>query len=252
MAGEQLCDTALVTGAGAGIGRAVLEDLLDRGVRVAAVDVDAAALAPLADRGVPVFAADLLDPAAAEQAVHAAWGALGSIEGVVNSAGIYPVTPLLDITLAEWDRVIHLNLRAPFVVGRAAARRMVDAGIAGSIVNISSTAARFSRPGVAHYGASKAGLEQLTRNMAVELAGHGIRVNAVAPGVVATQTVLDKSRASGEAEHAAKLARIPLGRIAETADIVPLVRMLLSRATAYCTGSVFLADGGLTLGMSGY
>lgn len=252
MAGEQLCDTVVVTGAGAGIGRAVLEDLLDRGVRVAAVDVDAAALAPLADRGVPVFSADLLDAAAAEQALHAAWDALGTIEGVVNSAGIYPVTPLLDMTLAEWDRVIDLNLRAPFVVGRAAARRMVGAGIAGSIVNISSTAARFSRPGVAHYGASKAGLEQLTRNMAVELAGHGIRVNAVAPGVVGTQTVLDKSRTSGQAEHAAKLARIPLGRIAETADIVPLVRMLLSRATAYCTGSVFLADGGLTLGMSGY
>jgi NAD(P)-dependent dehydrogenase (short-subunit alcohol dehydrogenase family) len=252
MASEQVCDTVLVTGAGAGIGRAVLEDLLERGVRVAAVDVDAAARAPLADRGVPVYTADLLDPAAAEQAVHAAWDALGTLEGVVNCAGIYPVTPLLELPLAEWDRVIHLNLRAPFVVGRAAARRMVDAGIAGSIVNISSTAARFSRPGVAHYGASKAGLEQLTRNMAVELAGHGIRVNAVAPGVVGTQTVLDKSRASGQAEHAAKLARIPLGRIAETADIVPLVRMLLSRATAYCTGSVFLADGGLTLGMSGY
>jgi NAD(P)-dependent dehydrogenase (short-subunit alcohol dehydrogenase family) len=246
------CTTALVTGAAAGIGRAVVDDLLERGTRVAALDVDAAALAPLEARGVEVFAVDLLDATAAEQAVDAAWAALGCIEGVVNSAGIYPVTPLLEMAVAEWDRVIHLNLRAPFVVGRAAARHMVAAGIAGRIVNISSTAAGFSRPGVAHYGASKAGLNQLTRNMAVELARHGIRVNAVAPGVVGTQTVLDKASSAGEAEHAAKLARIPLGRIAEVADIVPLVRMLLSAETAYCTGSVFLADGGLTLGMSGY
>lgn len=246
------CASALVTGAGAGIGRAVAEDLLERGVRVAALDVDAAALAPLAGRGVATFAVDLLDAWAAEQAVDTAWDALGAVEGVVNSAGIYPVTPLLEMPVEEWDRVLHLNLRAPFVVGRAAARRMVAAGVAGRIVNISSTAAGFSRPGVAHYGASKAGLNQLTRNMAVELAAHGIRVNAVAPGVVGTQTVLDKAASSGQAEHEAKLARIPLGRIAGTGDIVPLVRMLLSQETAYCTGSVFLADGGLTLGMTGY
>jgi len=246
------CTTALVTGAAAGIGLAVVDDLLARGARVAALDVDAVALAALRDRGVQVFAVDLLDAKAAEQAVDAAWDALGSIEGVVNSAGIYPVTPLLEMAVEEWDRVIHLNLRAPFVVGRAAARRMVAAGVKGRIVNISSTAAGFSRPGVAHYGASKAGLNQLTRNMAVELAPHGIRVNAVAPGVVGTQTVLDKAASFGQAEHEAKLARIPLGRIAETADIVPLVRMLLSQETAYCTGSVFLADGGLTLGMTGY
>ena len=246
------CNAALVTGAAAGIGRAVVEDLLERGARIAALDLDEPGLTGLADRGAHPIGVDLRDAAAAEQAVEAAWRALGGFDGVVCSAGIYPMTPLLALDVAEWDRVLGLNLRAPFVVGRAAARHMVEAGTEGSIVNVSSTAATFCRPGVAHYGASKAGLNQLTRNMAIELAPHRIRVNAVAPGLVGTDTVLRQAAASGKAEHEAKLARIPLGRIAETADIVPLVRLLLSGDTAYCTGSVFLADGGITLGMSEY
>jgi NAD(P)-dependent dehydrogenase (short-subunit alcohol dehydrogenase family) len=247
-----ICKTALVTGAAAGIGRAVVEDLVSNGVRVAALDVDADGLASLDASNVHTITVDLLDAQAADSAVNAAWDALGNIEGVVCSAGIYPVIPLLELEVETWDRVIGLNLRAPFVVGRAAARRMVDAGVAGRIVNISSTAATFCRPGVAHYGASKGGLNQLTRDMAVELAPHGIRCNCVAPGVVGTETVLKKAAGAAVEEHQAKLARIPLGRIAETDDIVPLVRMLLSEETAYCTGSVFLADGGLTLGMNGY
>ena len=244
--------TALVTGAAAGIGRAVVEDLLARGVRVAALDVDAAGLDTLAGEGAHPVEVDLLDARAAERAVDDAWLALGSVEGVVCSAGIYPVTPLLDLDVDEWDRVLALNLRAPFVVGRATARRMIASGIAGRLVNISSTAATFWRPGVAHYGASKAGLNQLTRDMAVELAPHGIRVNAVAPGVVGTRTVLEKAEGAARAEHEAKLARIPLRRIAETGDIVPLVRLLLCDESAYCTGSILLADGGMTLGMSTY
>lgn len=246
------CATALVTGAAAGIGRAVAEDLCERGVKVAALDRDADGLAALEGRGVHPVTVDLLDVDATERAVQAAWDALGDIEGVVNSAGIYPNTPLLELPVAEWDRVLAINLRAPFVVGRAAARLMIDAGVRGRIVNVSSTAATFCRPGVAHYGASKAGLEQLTRNMAVELARHGIRVNAVAPGVVGTENVLRQAAATAEAEHAAKLARIPLGRIADVSEIVPLVRLLLGQEAGYCTGSVLLADGGLTLGMTAY
>lgn len=248
----QPCATALVTGAAAGIGRAVVDDLVARSVRVAALDIDGEGLSRIASSDVYPITVDLLDADAAERAVHEAWDAIGPIEGVVCSAGIYPVIPLFDLDVATWDRVLGLNLRAPFIVGRAAARRMVDAGIAGRIVNISSTAATFCRPGVAHYGASKGGLNQLTRDMAVELAPHGIRCNCVSPGVVGTETVLAKAAGAAADEHRAKLERIPLGRIADTADIVPLVRMLLSDETAYCTGSVFLADGGLTLGMNRY
>lgn len=246
------CATALVTGAASGIGRAVLEELVARGVRVAALDRDATGLATLDGNAVHGMVVDLLDADAAGKAVMDAWNSLGQIEGVVNCAGIYPVTPLLDMDVAEWDQVLHLNLRAPFVVGREAARLMVDASLAGRIVNISSTAASFCRPGIAHYGASKAGLNQLTRDMAIELAPHGIRVNAVAPGVVGTETVLRGAAGGGKTEHEAKLARIPLGRIAGTDDIVPLVMMLLSQDSAYCTGSILLADGGLTLGLNSY
>ena len=216
------------------------------------LDRDTQGLATLDGDAVHSIPVDLLDADAAEAAVSNAWQALGTIEAVVNCAGMYPVTPLLDMEVAEWDEVQSLNLRAPFIVGRAAARRMVAASLDGRIVNISSTAATFCRPGVAHYGASKAGLNQLTRDMAIELAPHGIRVNAVAPGVVGTQTVLRGAATAGKAEHEAKLARIPLGRIASTDDIVPLVMLLLSPASAYCTGSVLIADGGLTLGLNSY
>jgi NAD(P)-dependent dehydrogenase (short-subunit alcohol dehydrogenase family) len=246
------CETALVTGAAAGIGRALTRALRDAGVRVAALDRDAEGLATLRGERVHPVVVDLLDPVAAQAAVEHAWSALGRIEGVASCAGIYPVTPLMDLAVEEWDRVLALNLRAPFIVGRGAARLMVEHGVRGRIVNISSTAATFCRPGVAHYGSSKAGLNQLTRDMAIELAPHGIRVNAVAPGLVATEKVMQVAAEQGKAEHEAKLARIPLGREAGTEDIVPLIMMLLGDASAYCTGSVLLADGGMTLGLNRY
>ena len=164
------CATAIVTGAAAGIGRAVVAALSAVGVRIAAIDRDADGLAAIQLANVHPVVVDLLDPTAAESAVAEAWAALGSIEGVVNCAGIYPVTPLMDLPVAEWDQVLNLNLRAPFLIGRAAARKMIEQQITGRIVNISSTAATFCRPGIAHYGSSKAGLNQLTRDMAIELA----------------------------------------------------------------------------------
>jgi NAD(P)-dependent dehydrogenase (short-subunit alcohol dehydrogenase family) len=249
------CAGALVTGAAAGIGLAVDRALVERGTRVAALDVDAQGLADarrtLGEAFYPV-AADLAEAPVVPRAVDSAWQALGPLEGVVNCAGIYPVTPLPELEVEEWDRVFAVNLRAPFLVTQAMAGRMHDAAIAGRVVNVSSTAATLCRPGIAHYGASKAGLEQLTRNMALELAPWGIRVNAVAPGLVATRTVREHARGAGRAEHEAKLARIPLGREATPEEIVPLVLTLLSAQTSYCTGSVFLADGGVTLGIPAY
>jgi NAD(P)-dependent dehydrogenase (short-subunit alcohol dehydrogenase family) len=177
----------------------------------------------------------------------------GPVTGLVNCAGVYPNTAFLDLRPDEWDRVLAVNLRGPFLVTQAVARRMIAAGVQGSVVNISSTASRLARPGIAHYGASKAGLNQLTAVMAVELAPHGIRVNAILPGVIGTERVLAATASpAAHAEHAAKLARIPLGRLGEPVDVVNLALFLLSPVSAYCTGGLYPVDGGFTLGIPSY
>ena len=164
----------LVTGATAGIGLATARLLLAEGRPVVAVDLDPA---PLEGDAVSIRA-DLSDPAGVERAAAEALAAQPDISGLVNCAGIYPVTPMLEMTAAEWDAVLGLNLRAPFLLTQALARRWRQTGAGGVVVNVASTAMTLARPGVAHYAASKAGLAQLTRVMAVELAPLGVRVNA--------------------------------------------------------------------------
>jgi NAD(P)-dependent dehydrogenase (short-subunit alcohol dehydrogenase family) len=152
--------------------------------------------------------------------------------------------------VTEWDAVLAVNLRAPFLLTQVVARGMIADGDGGSIVNVSSTASRLARPGIAHYGASKAALNQLTAVTAVELAPHGIRVNAVLPGVVGTERVhANAASGAGRLEHETKLARIPLARLAEPAEIVSVIVFLLSPEAAYCTGALFTVDGGFTLGI---
>lgn len=245
----------LVTGAASGIGLAVTGALVGSGARVAGLDLDGTGLARVeTDFGGAVvgIAGDLRDPDAVDGLVDRAWSALGGLDGLVNCAGIYPVTGFLDLGVEEWSAVIDINLRAPFLVTQAVARRMVAAGRGGSVVNVSSTASSLARPGVSHYGASKAGLNQLTRVAAIELAPHGIRVNALAPGLIATDRVMEHARHAGRAEHDAKLARIPLGREGRPAELVDLILYLLSGASGYVTGSVFIIDGGVTLGIPRY
>lgn len=245
----------LVTGGASGIGLAIVQALTDADVPVGVMDLDAQALARLphaAGGDVVSVHADVRDAEDMDAAVGELWGRLGHLGGLVNCAGVYPVTPFLDLSVAEWDEVLAVNLRAPFLVTQCVARRMVAGGIRGTVVNVSSSAATLCRPGVAHYGASKAGLNQLTRDMAIELAPHGIRVNAVAPGLVATERVMRHASGEGADEHAAKLARIPLAREGTADEIAPLVLMLLGEASSYCTGSVLLADGGVTLGIPSY
>jgi NAD(P)-dependent dehydrogenase (short-subunit alcohol dehydrogenase family) len=120
------------------------------------------------------------------------------------------------------------------------------------VVNIASTSAILARPGTLHYAASKAGLVAMTRGMALELAPHGIRVNAVAPGLILTDRVKAHAAGPGAAEHAAKKARIPAGREGTPAEVVEAIRWLLSPAAAYCVGSVLTLDGGYTLGIPSY
>lgn len=232
-------DTAiLVTGAASGIGREIAAALTDRGANVLASDRTDT---------------DLRVPEQIDALATTAFDRFGKLDGLVNCAGIYPVTPFLDMTAEEWDAVLETNLRGPFLMTQAVARRMVEADAGGSIVNISSTASTLARPGVAHYGASKAGLNQLTRVLAVELAPHDIRVNAVLPGVIGTERVLDAmADPAVRQENDAKLARIPLGRLGEPRELIPLTLFLLSDDSSYCTGGLYTVDGGFTLGMASY
>lgn len=247
----------IVTGAASGIGRALSEELARRQTPVVLCDVDAPGLEAVRDKiGGTAWAVsgDVTKADDVERMVAEARRVAGPIGGLVNCAGIYPVTPLLELSAEEWDRVMAVNLRAPFLVTQAVARRMIADSGGGSIVNISSTSSRLARPGIAHYGASKAGLNQLTAVAAVELAPHGIRVNAILPGVIGTERVQATAASSeaARAEHAAKLARIPLVRIGEPAEVVSVALFLLSSDSSYCTGALFTADGGFTLGIPHY
>lgn len=245
----------LVTGAGGGLGRCISERLLAEGAAVVATDHDEGALrkntSALVKAGeVTPIVADLLKDAAIDAlAVDASRG--GPIDGLVNCAGLYPNTQVLDLGAAEWDRVLGLNLRAPFLLTKALVPAMRERG--GAIVNISSTASVLARPGIAHYGASKAGLSQLTRVLAVELAPLKIRVNAVLPGVIATERVMSKSDTpEAAAEMKAKIARIPQRRLGEPGEVAPLVAYLLSEEASYVTGALMTVDGGFSLGISTY
>jgi NAD(P)-dependent dehydrogenase (short-subunit alcohol dehydrogenase family) len=245
----------LVTGAASGIGFAIAKRVITAGGALVMTDRDMAMLSAarehmaVAGRTVDLIAGDLTDAAEVQNVVAAA----GRIDGLVNCAGIYPVTPLLDLPIEEWDRVLALNLRAPFLVTQAAARSMIADGIHGAIVNISSTASTLARPGIAHYGASKAGLNQLTRVLAVELAPSNIRVNAILPGVIATERVTGGlTSTAARAEMDAKVARIPMQRLGTPEEIAELAVFLLSDASSYTTGGLFTVDGGFSLGMARY
>ncbi len=249
----------LVTGAASGIGRALVVRLAAEGARVVLVDraeepLEAAAAAVRESGGEALaLVADVRRRTEVEAAVARVEADFGRLDALVCCAGLYPVTPLLSLGEAEWDEVLDTNLKGPFLCAQAAARSMIAWGIQGRIVNVSSTAAVLARPGIAHYGASKAGLNQLTRVLALELAPHGILVNAVCPGVIATEGVLAQAGTpGGRLEAAAKRARIPLGRFGRPDDVVSLVLYLLSPEAGYCTGGLFTVDGGFTLGIPDY
>jgi NAD(P)-dependent dehydrogenase (short-subunit alcohol dehydrogenase family) len=169
--------------------------------------------------------------------------AFGRIDGLVNNAGIFKAAPFLDISEADWDAVIDVNLKGHFLVGQAVARQIVQQGGGGAIVNMSSVNARLTIASIASYNASKGGVDQLTRVMALALAEHGIRVNGVAPGTIATELAAKAVLTSDEAK-ARIMSRTPMKRLGEPAEIASVVAFLLSDAASYMTGETVLVDGG--------
>jgi NAD(P)-dependent dehydrogenase (short-subunit alcohol dehydrogenase family) len=244
---------ALVTGAGShGIGRAIALALAEAGCDVAVHHLGQAATAEAlartiaeAGRHACCLEADLADPAAARALVTRATRQLGSLEIVVNCAATLARVPLLEITDDEWDRVHGVNLRGYFAVSQEAARHMVAGGEGGRIIMVSSVNQHHPTPGLAHYVASKGGVMMLARAMALELAEHGITVNLIAPGTVRTD--LNRASFDDAAFTRAKLALIPMRRIAEPVDVAGAAVFLASDAASYITGSTITIDGGLTL-----
>ncbi len=241
---------AIVTGGGAGIGYAIARAFARQGARVAIAgrtkDTLTRAAAAIEDEcGTPVLTAtaDVAEPADCERMIATTVERLGAVDILINNAALFAVRPLIDADAAEAARFFAVNAIGPLNAARAFARWAIDHGRGGAIVNIGSIAAGRPAPGLGLYAASKAALDSLTRSMAVEWAGKGLRVNAVAPGHVATDGVLEDLR-TGRLDEKTVLARIPAGRIAEGDDVAEAVLFLCSDHARHILGHVLTVDGG--------
>ena len=239
---------AIVTGAARGIGLAIARRYVAEGARVTVADINAAAgEAAARDLGNARFlAADVGDAANAQSMVAETCRAFGDLDILVNNAGIIHEADFLDLAEADFDRVLRVNLKGAFLVGQAAARRMVaqvKAGKqSGSIINISSINAVVAIANHTPYCVSKGGIDQLTKVMALSLAPYGIRVNAIGPGSILTDIL--KAVATDKEAKRRILARTPLGRIGEPDEIASIAVFLASSEASYMTGETIYADGG--------
>ena len=238
---------ALVTGASSGLGRAFALTLARAGaqVAVAARRVDklgevVAEIERLGGRAEPL-AMDVLDRASVIAAFDRMEQRLGTAQIIVNNAGVTGTQRALEVTSEDWKAVIDTNLSGAWMVAQESARRMVDAKVPGSIVNITSILATRVAGGLPAYVASKAGLRHLTRSLALEWARYGIRVNSLAPGYIVTE--LNRGFLASEAGESLR-ARVPVRRFGEFKDLDGALLLLASDAGAYITGAEIVVDGG--------
>ena len=235
---------ALVTGASQGIGEACVRRFAREGAKIVLADVDDARGSALAaELGGLYVHCDVGDCAQVNAAVAAAVRKFGRIDILVNNAGIVHTCPFLDITEADFARVMRVNSTGMFLMGQAVARSMVATATAGTIINMSSVNGTLAIPNIASYNVSKGATNQLTRVMALALADYGIRVNAVAPGTIATE--LAKNAVLGSEEARRKImSRTPMKRLGTPSEIADVVAFLASDAASYMTGEIVVVDGG--------
>ncbi len=235
---------AVITGASRGLGRASAVALIEQGVRVLAVARSLDALEELqsiAPDSVQIRQCDMLDADAVAELPKAAIDAFGSLDIVVNNAGIAPAGKFLEQDAQVWADVMAVNLTAPAILARAAGPHMVAQG-SGKIINVASTSGILGKATLVAYSASKGALLQFTKALAAEWAKAGIQVNAIAPGAFATDAQREVLDAPEILER--RLRKIPARRMGESEEIGPLVCYLASNKSAFVTGSVFVIDGG--------
>jgi NAD(P)-dependent dehydrogenase (short-subunit alcohol dehydrogenase family) len=233
----------IVTGAAQGIGEACARRFAREGAKVVLADIDDARGQAVASelQGLYVHC-DVGDKGQVDTLVAQALLAHGRIDVLVNNAGIFKAADFLDISEADWDAVLRINLKGSFLVGQAVAREMAKAG-RGAIVNMSSVNAVLTIPNIASYNVSKGGINQLTRVMALSLADQGVRVNAVAPGTIATELAAKAVLTSEEAKKKI-MSRTPMKRLGEPSEVADVVAWLASDAASYVTGEIVVVDGG--------